>query len=84
MTTLIQMLIEDRRRREAEVAEDREWQECEMEQRVEEMREQVETMRRLVESLGKSRSHTHPNEALVKVAKLTESDDIEGYLTTFE
>lgn len=84
MTTLIQMLIEDRRRREAEVAEDRERREREMEQRVEEMREQVETMRRLVESSGKSRSHTHPNEALVKVAKLTESDDIEGYLTTFE
>ena len=39
-------------------------------------------MRRLVERSGKSRSHAHPGEALVRVAKRTESDDIEGYSTT--
>ena len=27
---------------------------------------------------------THPGEALVKVAKLADTDDIEGYLLTFE
>ena len=41
-------------------------------------------MRRLVERSGKSRSHAHPGEALVRVAKRTESDDIEGYSTTFD
>ena len=55
-----------------------------MEQCFQEMREQVEMMRWLVESSGKSQLHTDPNEALVKVAKLTESDDIKGYPTTFE
>ena len=55
-----------------------------MEQRFKKMREQVEMMRWLVESSGKSQSHTDPNEALVKVAKLTESDNIEGHPTTFE
>ena len=64
--------------------EDCERREREMEWHFEEMWEQVETMRRLVESSGKSRLHAHPGEALVRVAKLTESDDIEWHLTTFE
>ena len=35
-----------------------------------------------MEYSGRSKHHT--GEALVKVAKLTDSDDIEGHLLTFE
>ena len=34
--------------------------------------------------MGKSKSSTPSGESIVKVTKLTEDDDIEGYLTTFE
>ena len=67
-----------------EVAKDRKWREREMEQCFKEMQKQVETMRHLVESSEKCWPHTHHGEALVRVMKLTESDDIKGYLTTFE
>ena len=39
---------------------------------------------RLVENVWKSKSASPSGEATVKIAKLTEEDDIEGYLTTFE
>ena len=82
VAALMQMLIEDRRRRESEIAEERIRQERDMERRVNEMKEQMETMYRLMERSGKSKSNS--GEALVKVAKLSDVDDIEGYLLTFE
>ena len=80
--TVVEMLMQDRRRREEEIAEDRARREREMERRVCEMKEQMEAMCKMMEHSG--RSKTHPGEALVKVAKLAETDDIEGYLLTFE
>ena len=80
ITALVEMLMQDRRRREEEIAEDRARREREMERRVVEMKEQMEAMCRLMEHSGRSKAHA--GEALVKVAKLTDSDDIEGYLLT--
>ena len=80
--TLMQMLVEDWRRREEEFAEDRARQTREMERWVDEMREQMDAMVRLME--GSAKSKPPSGEALVKVAMLAETDDIEGYLLTFE
>ena len=82
VSALMQMLVEDRRLREEEFAEDRARQTREMERRVDEMREQMDAMIRLME--GSAKSKPPSGEALVKVAKLAETDDIEGYLLTFE
>ena len=46
------------------------------------MREQIEAMLKLVERTAKGKASS--GEALVKVARLTDSDDIEGYLLTYE
>ena len=82
IAALMQLLIEDCRRREAEIAEERVRRERDMEQRVGEIKEQMEAMVRLVERTTKGK--TNSGEALVKVAKLTDANDIEGYLLTFE
>ena len=82
VSALMQMLVEDRRWREEEFAEDRARQSREMERRVGEMREQMDVMVQLME--GSTKSKPPSGEALVKVAKLAETDDIEGYLLTFE
>ena len=68
--------------REEEFAEDRARQTREVERRVGEMREQMYAMVRLME--GSAKSKPPSCEALVKVAKLAETDDIERYLLTFE
>ena len=76
------MLVEDWCRREEEFVEDRARQTREMERLVGEMREQMDVMVWLME--GNAKSKPPLGEALVKVAKLAETDDIEGYLLTFE
>ena len=80
--SLMELLLEDRRRREEEITEERVRRERESERRAAEMKEQMEAMFRLVERTTKGKKDS--GEALVKVAKLTDSDDIEGYLVTFE
>ena len=82
VTTLLQMLLEDRRRHEEEMAVKRAHREEDMEKRVGEMKEQMDEMLKLVERTAKGK--TNSGEALVKVAKLMDSDDIEEYLLTFE
>ena len=82
IAALMQLVIEDRRRREAEIAKERVRRERDVEQLVSEIKEQMEAMVRLVERTTKGK--TNSGEALVKVAKLTDADDIEGYLLTFE
>ena len=82
ITSLMQFLLEDRRRREEEIAEERVRREREVEKRVEQMKEQMDAMFKIVEQSTKGRKNS--GEALVKVAKLIDSDDIEGYLLTFE
>ena len=79
---VVELLMQDRRRREEEIAEDRARRECEMERRVSEMKGQMETFCKMMERTG--RGKTNPGEALVKVSKLADTDDIEGYLLTFE
>lgn len=79
--TVVQMLLDDRRRREEEIAEDRARREREMEQRVSDVREQMDAMCKMMEQTGRKKT---AGEALVKVAKLADTDDIEGYLLTFE
>lgn len=44
----------------------------------------MDVVMRLVENVGKSKSSLQSGEGVVKVAKLTDADDIEAYLTTFE
>ena len=82
ITSLMQFLLEDRRRREEEIAEERVRREREVEKRVEQMKEQMDAMFKIVEQSTKGRKNS--GEALVKVAKLIDSDEIEGYLLTFE
>ena len=79
--TVVQMLLQDRRRREEEIAEDRARRERDMEQRVCEVREQMDAICKMMERTGRSKT---AEESLVKVAKLADTDDIEGYLLTFE
>ena len=72
---VLQMLLEDRRQREQET-----------ERRLQEMQQHVDSLLRVVEKttsgLGLGAGGSHESEA--KVSKLTEADDIEAYLTTFE
>ena len=82
IASLMQFLLEDHRRREEEIAEERVRREREVDQQVGQMKEQMEAMFKLVEKTTKGKASS--GEALVKVAKLTDSDDIEGYLLTLE
>ena len=86
LSTIITALMDDRRQREAQIAEERAQREREFERQQErrqrEMDEKMEVVMRLVENVGKSKSNS--GEGAVRVAKLTDDDDIEGYLTTFE
>ena len=72
---LLQMLLEDRRLCEQET-----------ERRLREMQQHVDSLLRVVEKTtsgpGLGAGGSHESEA--KVSKLTEADDIEAYLTTFE
>ena len=72
---VLQMLLEDRRQREEET-----------ERRLREMQQHVDSLLRVVEKTtsgsGLGAGGSHESEA--KVSKLTEADDIEAYLTTFE
>ena len=67
ITALVEM--QDRRRSEEEIAEDRTRREREMERRVVEMKKQMEAMCRLMEHSERSKAHT--GKALVKMAKLS-------------
>ena len=98
---LLQMLVEDRRSREAEFAEERRRRERELaaewEAREREVSQQMETMRRQMESLMdlvkeskkegievKPGSRIFSHNLQVKLVALSEKDDIEAYLVTFE
>lgn len=48
------------------------------------MQEKFDMAMQLVENVGKSKHSALSGESTVKVTKLTEDNDIEGYLTTFE
>ena len=84
---LMKMMIEDRKKREEEIANERERHDREVEARVQEMARQMEVMRSLVKESQKEPEESVArvgSEQAVKLTKLTESDDVEAYLTTFE
>ena len=74
-------MIEDRERRENEFAEERERRER---QRGEEMRTQMEMLQKLISERPAVAPRAPSEGESMKLTKLTESDDIEAYLTTFE
>ena len=91
---VLRMLVEDRRRREEELAEElkrreeqmteeREHREKETEERMRMMQQQMEALQKLVAESSKQEEKKSEMEQL-KLTKLTEQDDIEAFLTTFE
>ena len=78
---MLRIMIEDRERREREFAEERERRE---KQRGEEMRTQMEMLQRLISERPTVVPRASGEGESMKLTKLTESDDIEAYLTTFE
>ena len=96
LTEMVRVMIQDRERREKEIAEERtrrdrerdeerrrvEREREESEQRIAEMRRQMERLQDMVteRTAVSVRGRTEP----IKLTKLTDEDDIESYLTTFE
>ena len=94
---LLKTMIDDRKKREEEFARERERRkeeiarertrrDEEMQQRVQDMTQQMELMRQLVEK-GKPESEGATRTQLgepLRLTKLTNTDDVEAYLTTFE
>ena len=93
MTELVRMLMEDRqqmaeeRQREEQMAEERQRREEQVAIEKTQLREQMEMLQSMVERTNGRRERV-PTESAggdrVKLTKLTEADDIEAYLTTFE
>ncbi|KAL5496656.1 hypothetical protein EMCRGX_G012989 [Ephydatia muelleri] len=92
VAALMRMLLEDRKARDEQyerqqakgrelMERQQEWDELEKNQ----MRKQMEMLRKVTEeSRRPEESRTRPMEGEAKFVKLTEQDDIESYLTTFE
>ena len=96
LTEMIRVMIEDRERREKEIAQERERRDRELaedrrrqmeenERRIQEMRRQMEYLERLVtERTTLETTRRSADAESVKLTRLGESDDVEAYLTTFE
>ena len=87
---VLQLLMEDRRQREEDIARERRQHEEETERRLREMQQHVESLLQVAgrtqearsgHKLGAGSSH---GDKEAKVSKLSDEDDIEAYLTTFE
>jgi hypothetical protein len=84
---LLKIMIDDRRKREEEIAQERERRDREMDARVREMSQQMELMRELVEKNQngrEGRENVLTSGEHLRLTKLSDQDDIEAYLTTFE
>ena len=86
---LMKVLIEDRKSRDAQFEEERKRQLQAAELEKAQMREQMEMLRKLVEDSRRKEETRTPagragKECEAKLVKLSEQDDIEAYLTTFE
>ena len=79
----MQQLMEDRRKREEEIAAERAAREKEAEKRIQDMQTQMDVLMKLVSDSHKSKGPLG-NVPPVKLVPLTEQDDIESYLVTFE
>ena len=83
MEQMLQTLIEDRRKREEEFAAERAAREKDAEKRIQDMQAQMEVLMKLVSDSHKVET-PFGNVPQVKLVPLTERDDIESYLVTFE
>ena len=83
MEQMMQTLIEDRRKREEEFAAERAAREKDTEKRIQDMQTQMEALMKLVSESHKAKTPLG-NGPQVKLVPLTEQDDIESYLVTFE
>ena len=82
---MLRVMIEDRKRREEEIADERLRQREENERRMAEMREQVQMLQRLVtERATITPTRTRGEGDSARLTRLSDSDDIEAYLNTFE
>ena len=92
MQGMLKLLVEDRRKREAEFETERTRMEAERQRReretgkqMEELRGHLETLMKVVaDSRLKTEGVSRKQELSVKLVPLTEKDDIEAYLVTFE
>ena len=80
LTAVMQMFLEDHQWLERELAEERRRHDRDMEERVREMQHQMAELR----SLATGRARTESGADSVKLTKLSATDDLEAYLTTFE
>ena len=76
-------IAEERERRERQIAEDREHRDREAVERTRLMEKQMEALQDMVEASSKREATPRESEQ-PKLTKLTEQDDVEAYLTTFE
>ena len=83
MEQMMQTLIEDRRKCEDEFADECATRERDAEKRIQDMQAQMEVLMKLVSDSHKAKTPLG-NVPQVKLVPLTEQDDIESYLVTFE
>ena len=76
---------EERERRDREAAMERQCYEEESDRRMQEMRQQMELLQKLVQDRPKAALVRGPDETEhMRLTRLSDGDDIEAYLTTFE
>ncbi|XP_064386057.1 uncharacterized protein LOC135334709 [Halichondria panicea] len=83
-TVILKALLEDRRTLEADLREERRVRAEEAAKRDEDMREQMDLLRGLIGAQGEGGGERRATSQDPKVAKLTDADDIEPYIVTFE
>ncbi len=86
LTRMFQLFMQDRQRLELELAEERRQRDRAMEERVRTMQEQMVHLHGLVAADGEARAARteRGNDIAIRLTKLTDDDDIEAFLTTFE
>ena len=85
---VMRILLEDRRYRKLQIEDERRQRERAIAEEREQLREQMDVLRRLVEGSQQDVREGRPvrgrGEGELKLSKLSDQDDIEAYLTTFE
>ncbi len=83
LRVLMQLFLQDRQRLEMELSEERRRRERDMDDRVQQMQEQMAELRGMATGRAPGGSGASGADAL-KLTKLSESDNVEAYFTTFE
>ena len=93
LTELVRTMMEERKRHDQELAEERTQQEVQLAEERRQREEQMQLIMRLVEEIAhreesgnRGREQTSNRDAgpKVRITRLTDEDDVEAYLTTFE